>query len=101
MSRGILVPDRRRKYFPLNGGPKPSPDAVERAHQGLDEARRVLHDVESHRPESPRVTRRISDEEVSRAQKGIARARRALETSNARPANRPQDMKRTTSRRGR
>ena len=78
MSNATLIPDRRRKHFPVNGGPRPTEDETEAAHRGLDEARRALAEIDPHGPAPKRVIREMAYGDRAQARRGIARARRAL-----------------------
>lgn len=78
MSSGALIPDRRRKYFPLNGGPRPSNEEKERGREGVAAARAALAAVKPDGPSGPTVVARLTPEQIVRARKGIAQARDAL-----------------------
>jgi hypothetical protein len=76
---GALIPDRLRRYFPLNGGRRPSPEESEQGHRGIAAARAALEAVESRGPRPPQVSEQLDPEQVACARRGIAKARRALQ----------------------
>jgi hypothetical protein len=79
MRNGTLVPDRRRNRFPRNGGPRPTRDEIDRAHDGLHAARRALAETDAHLPmDTPATKSQLSTDARNRAERGIARARESL-----------------------
>lgn len=81
MTSATLIPDRRRKYFPRNGGPRPGDNHRRCAHEGIAAAREVLEATTPTTPKEPAVIKRLSPAQIERARRGIAAARRALKSS--------------------
>ena len=78
MGNATLVPDRRRKHFPLNGGPRPTDDEVDRAHRGLEQARRALLDSALDLPDHGHVTQKMRADDMQRGRRAISDLRRRL-----------------------
>jgi len=81
MGDAALIPDRRRKYFPRNGGPRPTRTDRQRGRKGLAAARAALARAIPGKPADHTVIKRHTPEQAMRARDGIAAARDALEHS--------------------
>jgi len=78
MGKASMIPDRRRKRFPLNGGRRLSQAEKDRGHCGIAKVRSAL-DATDPRPQSEqRILSPHSDKARQRAQKGLDAARAAL-----------------------
>ncbi len=78
MTSAALIPDRRRKYFPRNGGPRPTESHRQCSQTGIAAAREALAATIPPPPGEPKVIKQLTPEQVARARKGIAAARNAL-----------------------
>ena len=78
MGNTSLIPDRRRKHFPRNGGPLPTDRDRANGRAGLTAARKALAAAIPAPPSGPTIISRLTPEQLVRARQGIAAARRAL-----------------------
>jgi len=90
MGSAILIPDRRRRHLPLNGGPRPTRRHAEVAHKGLAAAREALtnaataaSDAEPERVHKQQAREPMSSEQISRARQGLENARKKLVDATA------------------
>lgn len=78
MTSASLIPDRRRKHFPLNGGPRPTDRERREGHRGIAAARKALEETDPTAEHEPTVLVALTADQVSRARRGIDAARHAL-----------------------